>query len=217
MDSGKLGSQNTRDGGLTLYETINPPPLTDALRWLINHPAMRFSLLCGRLSRNQLFSANTVSVHNVSCSYRSRASRASASGDLWVEFAAGLTKEPSSQVSVSISLRSISQLYDFTVFNLDAFISTVSLTKAKKAGLQSLLPVPHSGDFRMPHLLLKLEDGVHQRFASRRTARNVDIHRHDSVTTSRHRVAVVIISTTVRATTHAYHPSWIWHLIVHLS
>ena len=132
MDSGKLGSQNTRDGGLTLNETINPPLPTDALRWLIDHLAMRFSVLCGRLSRNQLFFSNTVSVHIVSCSYRSRASGVSASGDLWVEFAAVLNKEPSSQVSVSISLRSISQLYDVTVFNLDAFISTVSLTKTKK-------------------------------------------------------------------------------------
>lgn len=81
---------------------------------------------------------------------------------------------------------------------------------------QSLLPIPHSRDFRMPHLLLKLEDAVHQRFAGRRTAWNVDVHGHYSVATSSHRVAVVIISTAVCAATHANHPSWIRHLVVHL-
>lgn len=68
----------------------------------------------------------------------------------------------------------------------------------------------------MPHLLLKLKDAIHQRLAGRWTAWNVDIHWHYSVATPSHRVTVVIISTAIRATSHAYHPSWIRHLIVHL-
>ena len=81
---------------------------------------------------------------------------------------------------------------------------------------QSLPSIPHSRDLRMPHLLLKLKDAVHQRLAGRRTAWNVDIHRHDSVTTPSHRVTVMIISTAVRTASHANHPSWVRHLVVHL-
>ncbi len=90
--------------------------------------------------------------------------------------------------------------------------------RGQKANIRAkaLPSIPHSRDLRMPHLLLKLKDAVHQRLAGRRTAWNVDIHRHDSVTTPSHRVTVMIISTAVRTASHANHPSWVRHLVVHL-
>ena len=69
----------------------------------------------------------------------------------------------------------------------------------------------------MPHLLLQLEDTIHQRLARRRTPRDIDIDGHDPVTASRHAVAVVVISASVRAAAHADDPSRVGHLIVHLS
>lgn len=80
-----------------------------------------------------------------------------------------------------------------------------------------LLPIPHSRNLGMPHLLLQLKDPIHQCFASRRTSRDVNINRHYPVATPGNRVAVMIISTAICAAAHANDPSWIWHLIVDLS
>lgn len=80
-----------------------------------------------------------------------------------------------------------------------------------------LLSVPHPRNLGMPHLLLKLEDTVHKRLTRRRTARHIDIHWHNSVTPSCHAVAVVVVSSTVRARAHGNDPTGIWHLIVDLS
>jgi len=65
-----------------------------------------------------------------------------------------------------------------------------------------LFPIPHPRDLGMPHLLLQLEDTEHQRLRCRRAARDVDINRDNTIASSRHRVAVVVVSTTVRAAAH---------------
>jgi hypothetical protein len=80
----------------------------------------------------------------------------------------------------------------------------------------TLLPVPHSCDLCVPHLLLQLEDTVHQRFRRWRASRNVNVHRHDPVAPSRDRVAVVVVSATICAATHRDDPPRVGHLVVHL-
>jgi len=93
------------------------------------------------------------------------------------------------------------------------FLSTIRLSTFAR----SLLSVPHSGDLGMPHLLLQLENAVHQSLAGRWASRHINIHRHDSVTSSRHTVRIVVVSATIRTTTHADDPSRLRHLIIHLS
>jgi hypothetical protein len=80
-----------------------------------------------------------------------------------------------------------------------------------------LLPVPHPGDLGMPHLLLQLEDTVHERFSGRRASRYVDINWYDPVATSCDRVAVVVVTSSVRAAAHGNDPSRLGHLVVDLS
>jgi len=84
-------------------------------------------------------------------------------------------------------------------------------------GLIFLLPVPHPRNLSVPHLLLQLENAKHERLACWWAARNVDIDWHNPITPTRHRVAVVIITATVRTTSHRNNPSRIRHLIIHLS
>jgi hypothetical protein len=79
------------------------------------------------------------------------------------------------------------------------------------------LPVPHSGDLGVPHLLLQLEHAVHQGLCRGRAAGDVDIHRHDPVAPSCDGVAVVVVPSSVCAAAHGYDPSRLRHLIVHLS
>jgi hypothetical protein len=81
----------------------------------------------------------------------------------------------------------------------------------------ALLPVPHPSDLGMPHLLLQLEDTVHERLSGGWAARHVDIYGYNAVTTSCDRVAVVVVSSSICATTHRNNPSWIGHLIIDLS
>lgn len=80
-----------------------------------------------------------------------------------------------------------------------------------------LLPVPHPCNLRMPHLLLQLEHTIHERLSCWRTSRNVNINWNNSITSSCNTVTVVVISTTIRTTSHRNHPSWIRHLVVHLT
>jgi hypothetical protein len=47
-----------------------------------------------------------------------------------------------------------------------------------------LLPVPHPGNLGMPHLLLQLEDTVHQCLGCRWASRHVDINWYDPVASS---------------------------------
>ena len=49
------------------------------------------------------------------------------------------------------------------------------------------------------------------------TAWDVDIDRHDAITAANHRVTVVVVTTTVRATSHGDDASRVGHLIVHLT
>lgn len=69
----------------------------------------------------------------------------------------------------------------------------------------------------MPHLLLQLEDTEHECFGGRRAARDVNVHRHDAVTSSGHAVAVVVVAAAVGAATHGNNPSGVGHLIVDLA
>ena len=79
------------------------------------------------------------------------------------------------------------------------------------------LPVPHSTNLSMAHLLLKLEYPVHECLRRRRASRDVDINRHYPITAPGNTVAVVIITSSVRARSHRYHPSGVGHLIIDLS
>lgn len=92
------------------------------------------------------------------------------------------------------------------------FIYSFPLNKISR-----LLPVPHTGDLGMPHLLLQLEDTEHECLGGGRAARDVDIHRHDAVASSGHTVAVVVVAATVGAATHGNDPSGVGHLIVDLA
>lgn len=95
------------------------------------------------------------------------------------------------------------------------------------------LPVPHSRnlsegqhvlhplcrsetDLGMPHLLLQLEDAVHERLRRWRAPGHIDIHRHDPIASSRHRIAVMIVATAICAAAHRNNPSRLWHLVIDL-
>ena len=69
----------------------------------------------------------------------------------------------------------------------------------------------------MPHLLLELENSVHERLSSGRASRDVNVNGHDPVTSSCDRVAVVVVSSSVRAATHGDDPAGVRHLIVNLA
>ena len=81
----------------------------------------------------------------------------------------------------------------------------------------SLLPVPHAGNLGVSHFLLQLEDAEHERFRGRRATWDVDIDGHNAVATPDNGVAVVVVSATVGAATHADDPSRVGHLIVDLA
>lgn len=80
----------------------------------------------------------------------------------------------------------------------------------------SLLVVPHLSLLCTPNLPLQLQQPIQQRLCSWWAARDIHIHRHDSVTSSHHRVAIMIITTPIRTTSHRHHPSRLGHLIIHL-
>jgi hypothetical protein len=69
----------------------------------------------------------------------------------------------------------------------------------------------------VPHLLLQLEDTVHERLSGGRAAGHVDVDGDDPVTAPCDRVAVVVVSTTVCAATHGNDPSGVGHLVVDLA
>jgi hypothetical protein len=69
----------------------------------------------------------------------------------------------------------------------------------------------------MPHLLLQLEDAVHQRFSCGRASRYIDVDRYDPVAASCDRVAVVVVASSVRTAAHGDDPSRLGHLVVDLS
>src|SRR4051812_44553374 len=73
-------------------------------------------------------------------------------------------------------------------------------------GPPRLLPVPLPSDLRVAHLLLQLENAVHERLRRRWAPGNIHVHRHDAVAPTRHGVAVVVIATTVGAAAHGDHP-----------
>ena len=68
----------------------------------------------------------------------------------------------------------------------------------------------------MSHLLLQLQDPKHQRLASRRTPRDVNVDRNNAVTPAHDAIRVVIIPATICTTAHRHHPPRVGHLVVHL-
>src|SRR5579862_9013814 len=58
-----------------------------------------------------------------------------------------------------------------------------------------------------PDLLLQLHDAVDQRLRRRGTARHIDVHRHDAVAATHHRVGIVIVAAAVGTASHADHPA----------
>ena len=65
--------------------------------------------------------------------------------------------------------------------------------------------------------MLTLKDPIHQSLARWRASRHIDIHRYNPITTPRHAIAVMVITTSVRTASHRNYPSGIWHLIIDLS
>ena len=80
-----------------------------------------------------------------------------------------------------------------------------------------LVSVPQTGHSGLHHLLLQLEDTVHQSLGRWRTARNININGHDSVTPTHHRVRVMVVASTIGTRAHRNDPSRVGHLIVNLS
>lgn len=69
----------------------------------------------------------------------------------------------------------------------------------------------------MSHLLLQLKDPIHQRLTRRRTPRDIDIHGHDPITPSSNRIAIMIITPSIRTRSHRNDPSRLRHLVIDLS
>ena len=66
------------------------------------------------------------------------------------------------------------------------------------------------------HLLLELQEPVHESLCCGRTPGNIDINRNNPIAASHHRVAVVIVSSSISTASHAHHPPRLRHLVVHL-
>lgn len=50
------------------------------------------------------------------------------------------------------------------------------------------LPIPHPRNLSMPHLFLQLKNPIHERLTRRRTTGNINIHRHNPITTPSHTI-----------------------------
>ena len=81
----------------------------------------------------------------------------------------------------------------------------------------SLLPIPHPRNLGMSHFLLKLKKAIHKRLTRRRTTRNINIDRNDTIAAPGHGITIMIISASVGTTSHTDDPSGIGHLIVDLA
>src|SRR5690606_15346424 len=64
-------------------------------------------------------------------------------------------------------------------------------------------------------LVLQLQQSVHERFSRGRAARHVDVHRHDAVTATHHRIRIVVVAAAVGTGAHGYDPARLCHLVVH--
>lgn len=67
------------------------------------------------------------------------------------------------------------------------------------------------------HLLLQLEDAIHECLGGWRAAWNIHINRNNSVATPNNRIGIMVVATTVSTRAHGNHPSWFRHLIINLS
>ena len=85
------------------------------------------------------------------------------------------------------------------------------------AGKQCLSTIPHPRNLRRVHLLLQLENPIHQRFRRRRTPRNINIYRNNPINAPNNTIAVVVVSPSICATTHTNYPFGVRHLIITLT
>src|SRR5271156_5258238 len=69
---------------------------------------------------------------------------------------------------------------------------------------------------RAPDLFLEHQHPVKQRFSGGRTARHVDIHRHDTVASSHHRIGIMVIAAAIGARAHRDDVTRFRHLVVNL-
>lgn len=99
------------------------------------------------------------------------------------------------------------------------------------------LPVPHPPSFRPPYFPLQTKNSLDQSFGSRwaysrqnlpsresstrkrdiLTTRNINIDRHNPITTSHHAIRVMVMPTSISTASHADNPPRIRHLIIQLS
>mmetsp|Transcript_7838 Transcript_7838/g.11425 ORF Transcript_7838/g.11425 Transcript_7838/m.11425 type:complete len:201 (+) Transcript_7838:79-681(+) len=86
----------------------------------------------------------------------------------------------------------------------------------QEAHLKKLLPELKQKRLVTLNLLLQLKQTKKQRLSSRRTPRNINIHRHNPITPPHNTVRVMIIPTTIRTTPHTHNPPRLRHLIIHL-
>eukprot|EP00166_Cyanidium_caldarium_P006322 ctg_90.g41 len=80
-----------------------------------------------------------------------------------------------------------------------------------------LLLYPRQHRLLSPNFFLELKHAIHERFRSRRAARDVNVDGYDPIAPPHHRVTIVIIPATIRARAHAHHPARLGHLVVHLA
>lgn len=64
---------------------------------------------------------------------------------------------------------------------------------------------------------LQLEDPIQEGLRCRRASGDIDIHGHDTIAPPHDAVAIVVVSTAVRAAAHRDDPSRVRHLVVHLA
>jgi len=83
-----------------------------------------------------------------------------------------------------------------------------------KKGLTSEVGLESGGIF---YFLRQLQDAIRESFCRGWTTWYINIHRHDSVAASQHRVRVVVVATSVRTASHGDDVARLVHLIVDLS
>src|SRR5437764_1251748 len=88
------------------------------------------------------------------------------------------------------------------------------LRRASSMAVAARLPLDRSG---AADLLLQQQYAVKQRLGGRRTARHVDIDRHDAVATAHHRIGIVVVAAPVGAGAHGDDVARLRHLVVDLA
>lgn len=91
------------------------------------------------------------------------------------------------------------------------------MNRHRREVIDELLSIPHSRNFGSPLLGLEQKHGVQQGFGCWRAAGHIDIDGYDTIHAPHHRVAIVVVATSVGATAHADHPLRVRHLVINLT